>query len=150
MSGISLHRRQVLAGLAATPLLPGLPGPAAAAAEGALAAALRDLGIAPETLRWGDGIALTAPLIAEDGAAVPVTVRLNDGPVRVVHLLAPANRRVLVASVTPGEAAGRLEFGLRIRLAKTQGVTVVAERADGRVVGAIAEVQVTVGGGCKT
>ena len=132
------------------PFLPGLPGLATAAVEGPLAAALRDLGIAPETVRWGEGIALTAPQIAEDGAAVPVTVRLDGGATRVIHLLAPANRRVLAASVTPGETAGRLEFGLRIRLAKTQGVTVVAERADGRVVGAVAEVQVTAGGGCKT
>jgi len=146
VSGPSLPRRTVLAGLAATPFLPG----PAVAVEGPLAAALRDLGIAAEAVRWGEGITLTAPLIAEDGAAVPVAIRLGAAAVRVVHLLAPANRRVLVASITPGEAAGRFEFGLRIRLAKTQGVTAVAEQADGRVVGAVAEVQVTVGGGCKT
>lgn len=150
MSGAVLPRRAVLAGLALAPVLPAVPG-SAVAAEDPLAAALRDLGIAPESVRWGDGIVLEAPLIAEDGSAVPVTVRIGAGqPVRVIHLFAPANRRALVASFTPGEAAGRTEAGLRIRLARTQTVSAVARRADGTVVGATAEIQVTAGGGCRT
>ena len=146
MSGPALPRRAVLAGLA---LAAVGPGAAPAAVGDALAAALRELGIAPEDVRWGEGLVLEAPLIAEDGSAVPVRL-LAGNPARIIHLFAPANRRALVASFTPGEAAGRLETGLRIRLARSQTVCAVARRADGSVIGATAEIQVTAGGGCRT
>lgn len=144
-------RRTVLAGLA---LASVRAAPAAAAppvlAE-TLSTAVRDLGLDPESVRWGDGVALTAPLIAEDGAAVPVTVRVAGGAaVEAVHLFAPANRRAHVASFTPGDAAGRIEVSLRIRLARSQTVSVLVRRADGSVAGAAAEIAVTAGGGCRT
>jgi len=150
-----IPRRAVLAGIAAAALVPARPDIAAATpgVNGPLAAALRALGIAPEAVRWGEGFTLTAPAIAEDGMAVPVTLRLAEAPaapVQAIHLFAPANRRALVASFTPGEAAGRTETSLRIRLAKTQTVAAVARRADGSVTGASAEIQVTAGGGCRT
>lgn len=151
MNRIRPSRRVVLAGLALTPVR-AAPAAAAAPVLGeALTTAIRHLGIAPERVRWGEGVALTAPLIAEDGAAVPVTVRVTDGAaVEVVHLFAPANRRAHIASFKPGDAAGRIEVGLRIRLAGSQTVSVLARRADGTVAGAAAEIAVTVGGGCRT
>jgi sulfur-oxidizing protein SoxY len=149
MSASVVPRRAVLAGLTLGVIRPD--NSAAAVAGDPLEAALRAVGIAPDSVRWGDGIALTAPLIAEDGAAVPVLIRLAaGGTAQIIHLFAPANRRALVASLSPGEAAGRVEAGLRIRLARSQTVSAVARRADGTVVGARAEIQVTAGGGCRT
>lgn len=153
MTGAFPCRRSVLAGLALTPALPGLAA-ADRVVEAPLAAALRDLGIAPHAIRWGDGVALIAPALVDDGSATPVTVRVTEAgsanPVRAVHLFAPANRRVLVSSFVPGEDPGRLEVTLRIRLAKSQAVTVAVQYADGRAVAAATDIQVTAGGGCRT
>lgn len=146
-----LGRRIFLAG-AAIALLP-LP-PARAAADPAVGRALSALGLDPAGVRWGGGIALTAPLIADDGAVVPVQARV-DSPmsaadrVSALHLFAPANPKAHVATAAFGPAAGRAELSLRIRLAKSQVVAAVARHADGRLVGALAEVRVTAGG-CRT
>ncbi len=142
-------RRSFLLGLMLAPILPELA--AAATVDGPLVMALNELGIAPQTIRWDDGITLIAPVTAEDAGAVPVTVQVTDAAaVQTIHLLAPDNRRALIASMTPGVAAGRVAVTLRIRLAKTQRVTVVARRTDGLVIGAASEIQVTAGGGCRT
>jgi len=157
MSGDAINlpptRRQVIGGLVLVPLLPSLAA-AAVPSDGPLVAAWRELGIAPEAIRWTQELSVNAPAIADDGAAVPVTVRLA-APANtqgwVLHLFAPANRKALIASLTPGEAVGgRIEATLRIRLAKTQSVTVLAQQAGGPVLGAAAEVQVTASGGCRT
>jgi sulfur-oxidizing protein SoxY len=90
------------------------------------------------------GIFITAPEIAENGNAVPVTV---DAP--------GATEIVLVATdnPTPGigrfrfmEAAGSSMVATRIRLGGTQDIVAVARFPDGRLTKAQVEVKVTIGG----
>jgi|AGTN01.2.fsa_nt_gi hypothetical protein len=145
-----LSRRHAVAGLALVPLLPRAAAAAAAAVNPLLAESLEKLGVKSGALDWNGPIRLSAPLIADDGSAVPVTASVESGQaVRQIHLFAPANRRALVASVTPLGQAARAEFQIRIRLAKSQSVIAVARLEDGRAIAAAAEVRVTAGGGCK-
>lgn len=147
-----LRRRDVIGGLAAVPLLCTLaPKPAAAAVSPALADALKQLGIDPVAILWDRSITLTAPAIAEDGAAVPIGVAVERStPVRQIHVFAPANRLALVASLSPLSPEAVPDFQLRIRLGQSQTIVAVARLSDGRVVAAAAEVHVTAGGGCRT
>lgn len=139
-----VSRRHFLLGLSVA-LVP-LP---ARAADPALTQAIRALGIDPGAVRWGTGISLTAPLIADDGSVVPVQARADGDNVATLHLIAPGNPKGHVASARFGPAAGRAELGLRIRLAKSQTIAAIARHIDGRLVGALAEVRVTAGG-CRT
>lgn len=125
------------------------PLPSLAAEEPALAQAIRSIGLDPGVVRWGAGIVLSAPLIADDGSVVPIQARAESDTVSALHLFTPANPRGHVASAMFGPAAGRAELGLRIRLAKSQTIAAIARHTDGRLVGALAEVRVTAGG-CRT
>lgn len=146
-AGAPVGRRSVLVGLTLLPLV----GQAAAAVEGPLAEALRGAGIAPDAVVWSPLVTLTAPAIADDGAAVPVTVGLGeDGQIVRLSLFAPANRRQLLTTIEPLSDLVRPIWRLRVRLSKSQTIAAVAQLRDGRVVGALAEVRVTVGGGCRT
>lgn len=142
-----IGRRSVLLGLSVASVL---PSQAWAAIDPALAEALKSASLVPDTVQWSSGVTMTAPAIADDAAAVPVSVRLETAmEVRAVYLFAPGNRRALVASLIPVSDQVSQDWTLRIRLAKTQSVAVVARLADGRLLGARSEVKVTVGGGCK-
>ena len=95
-------------------------------------------------------VKLTAPEIAENGNAVPVTIAVEGeisekSYVKAMHLVAEGNPNPLVASfmLSPGSGA---EVQTRIRLAKTQYLTAIAEMSDGTVWTARREVKVTIGG----
>ncbi|WP_170834601.1 thiosulfate oxidation carrier protein SoxY [Magnetospirillum fulvum] len=144
----AVGRRSVLVGLTLFPLAAKA---AAVAVDGPLAEALRGAGIVPEAVVWSPLVTLTAPAIADDGAAVPVTVGLGaESEVTRLHLFAPANRRQVLTSVEPLSDLVRPVWRLRVRLSKSQTIAAVAQLRDGRVVGAMAEVRVTVGGGCRS
>ncbi|MEO0036463.1 MAG: Sulfur oxidation protein SoxY, partial [Pseudomonadota bacterium] len=117
----------------------------------ALPEALRDLGLAAERVAWSSDLVLAAPGLAEDGAAVPVSLLLPEGarPVEI-HLFAPGNRKAWLASFTPSSELVRPEWRLRIRVGRSQTLAAVARLADGRLIGATAEVQLTAGGGCRS
>jgi len=145
---LTIGRRDLVVGLA---LLPLAAHAAAAAVDTPLAEALRGVGIKPDSIVWSPLVALTAPAIADDGSSVPVTVKVGDGGgVTVLHLFASANRRQLLASLSPVSDLARADWRIRIRLSKSQTVAAIAQMADGRVVGAMSEVSVTVGGGCRS
>ena len=99
-------------------------------------------------------IKIDAPEIAENGNAVPVTVTI-DSPmspsdhVRAVHIIADRNPQPGVASFMLGPDNGKAEVQLRMRMAESQNVIVVAELSDGSAWTATREVKVTVGG-CST
>jgi len=150
MSRARLERRTLLLGLVAGPLL-ARPVRAAPPIVPALADALREVGLAAGGVVWSPEITLTAPETADDGAAVPVTVRLAEGGrPTVVHVFAPGNRKVWLASFTPLSDLVRSEWRLRIRVGKSQTLAAVAKLEDGRTIGATAEVKVTAGGGCRS
>jgi sulfur-oxidizing protein SoxY len=99
-------------------------------------------------------IKIDAPEIAENGNAVPITVTV-DSPmspsdhVRAIHIIADRNPQPGVASFMLGPDNGKAEVQLRMRMAESQTVIVVAELSDGSAWTATREVKVTVGG-CST
>lgn len=152
MSAGLLRRRTLLLGLAGLPVLANtIAATAAPSVSPPLAEALTAVGIMPGQILWSSPLALIAPENAEDSAAVPVSVRLTDGSrPEGVHLFAPGNRKVWLASFSPHSPLIRPEWRLRIRVGKSQTLVAVARLSDGRVLGATAEIQVTAGGGCRS
>ncbi len=98
-----------------------------------------------------DGLKFTTPAIAENGNTVPVSVEVEGDfsaarYVKTIHLFAEGNPAPEVISFEFTPASGRARVATRIRLAKTQAVVAIAEWSDGRVMQAINEVKVTIGG----
>ncbi|WP_244636070.1 thiosulfate oxidation carrier protein SoxY [Chthonobacter albigriseus] len=94
------------------------------------------------------GISLTIPPVAESGYTVPVRVLAleSDTVIRQMRVFAPANPLVRVATFELGPMAQPLDLAFRIRLARSQTVTVLARTQDGRVLRADAPVDVVTGG----
>ncbi len=95
-------------------------------------------------------VKLVAPEIAENGNAVPVTISVEGeisekSYVKAIHLFAEENPIPHTASFTLSPASGS-EVQTRIRLAKTQHLTAIAEMSDGSLWSARREVKVTIGG----
>ncbi len=96
-------------------------------------------------------VTLTAPDIADNGNAVPLTVSVaspmtDADHVTAIHVVADGNPNPGVISVRLGPHNGRAEVSLRIRLASTEKVIAVAEMKDGSLWTASRDVAVTVGG----
>ena len=164
MQGRRIPRRQMLRSMAGLGVLAAghARGPAAARAQAQGTGSLASLG--PEepvdaTLKrlFGgralkDGAAqikLELPLIAENGAVVPVTVEVTPpaaAPVKAIYVISDKNRRPLNAKFTfsPGPAAPII--GTNLRLGESTDVRAIAELSDGTLLQAKREVKVTVGG----
>ena len=101
-----------------------------------------------------DGAALITidmPLIAEDGAAVPIAVEVKspmtpESYVKAIYILAEKNPRPLNVKMSLTPAAGQAFVATNLRLADSGPVRVVAEMSDGTVLMAAREVRVTVAG----
>jgi len=123
--------------------------PAGAATEGELDAAIREQ-VGDARIEDG-GITLRAPVVAENGGQVPVTV-LVDSPqtaaqhVSAIHLFATRNPTPGIASFRLTPLLARAEVQTRIRLSEEQRVIALAQMSDGSVRRAVAEVRVTMGG----
>lgn len=96
-------------------------------------------------------IVLEVPQIAENGASVPFTVKVESPMtekdyVKEIHVAAEANPLPGVVTYRFTPASGRAEAQARMRLAKTQKITAVAVMSDGTVYRTQQEVKVTVGG----
>jgi sulfur-oxidizing protein SoxY len=96
-------------------------------------------------------VKIDMPQIAENGAAVPVTVSVESpmtstNYVKAVHIVAEANPDPGVASFHFTPMSGKAEVSTRMRLARTQQIVAVAEMSDGSVHSARTEVKVTIGG----
>lgn len=109
-----------------------LPLPARAAAEPALAAAARETGVDLAQVEWSGGITLVAGVA---GAGPFVTVRARpDAPDQIRRLLLLAGAQA---------AEGARDVLLSLRVPRAQIVAAIAEGADGRLTGALAEIRVT-------
>ena len=123
--------------------------PAGAATEGELDAAIREQ-VGAARIEDG-GITLRAPVVAENGGQVPVTV-LVDSPqtaaqhVSAIHIFATRNPTPGVASFRLTPLLARAEVQTRIRLSEEQRIIALAQMSDGSVRRAVAEVRVTMGG----
>ena len=92
----------------------------------------------------GEGkIKLKAPDIAENGAVIPVTISTKLKS-KTVAIFQDANPESTIAVFTVPEN-GIIDYSVRIKMAKTGTVTVVAN-VDGKLVSASKLVKVTIGG----
>jgi sulfur-oxidizing protein SoxY len=96
-------------------------------------------------------IKLDLPLIAENGAVVPITVNVESpmtpaNHVKHIYVIADKNRIPFITRVTLAPEAGRAFVGANIRLGETGDVRAIAEQSDGALLMVKREVKVTVGG----
>ena len=96
-------------------------------------------------------IKLDLPLIAENGAVVPVTVEVQapmtaQSYVKAVYIISDKNRRPLNAKFNLTPAMGQAYVGTNMRLGESTDVRAIAEMNDGSLLQAKREVKVTVGG----
>ena len=96
-------------------------------------------------------IKIELPLIAENGAVVPVSVEVSapmtpQSYVKSIYIISDKNRRPLNVkfNLTPG--MGQAFVGTNLRLNETGDVRAIAELSDGTLLMAKREVKVTVGG----
>src|SRR2546428_13398585 len=103
-------------------------------------------------LKDGGGIVkLALPLIAENGAVVPVSVDVTSpmtpaNYVKTIYVVADKNRIPVVFRTTLGPEAGQAAIGATIRLGETGDVRAIVEQSDGTLLAVKREVKVTVGG----
>lgn len=88
-------------------------------------------------------ITINAPIQAENGAVVPITVSTSLPNVEAITILVIGNVSPLVASVNLSGAQGY--FSARMKMGKTSDVKVVVKSA-GKLYTASQQVKVTVGG----
>ncbi len=164
IGGSDITRRAVLRllgllGLSALPA-PGLVGPRRAWAQGNLAnlgpeesvdATIKRL-FAGRPIKDGSSvIKLDLPLIAENGAVVPISVEVSgpmtpQGYVKSIYIISDKNRRPLNVKFNLSPSMGQAFVGTNLRLGETTDVRAVAEMSDGTLLMAKREVKVTVGG----
>jgi sulfur-oxidizing protein SoxY len=96
-------------------------------------------------------IKLEIPLIAENGAVVPVTVEVSSpmtptNYVKHIYVVADKNRIPVVTRMALAPEAGQAFLGANIRLGETGDVRAIVEQSDGTLLQVKREVKVTVGG----
>ena len=152
-------RRAVVGGLSAVGVVAaagvlGKPLPAEAQALGmqeSVEAAMKRV-FGGRAIKDGSGlIKLDIPLIAENGAVVPVSVEVaspmtSTNYVKHVYVVADKNRIPIVTRVAFTPQAGQAYMGANIRLGETGDVRAIAEQSDGSLLQTKREVKVTVGG----
>ena len=96
-------------------------------------------------------IKLDVPLIAENGAVVPVAVEVTapmtpQSYVKHIYVVADRNRIPIVTRVALTPESGQAYMGANIRLGETGDVRAIVEQNDGTLLQVKREVKVTVGG----
>jgi sulfur-oxidizing protein SoxY len=152
-----MTRRSALAALgAAAALALATGGPRAAEAQTfgqqeSVQDALKRL-FGGRSIKDGSGLVkLEIPLIAENGAVVPVTVEVNSpmtpaNHVKHIYIVADRNRIPVVTRAVLSPGAGEAFMGANIRLGETGDVRAIVEQSDGTLLQVKREVKVTVGG----
>ena len=136
------------AGLALTPR--GAAAQALGQNESVEAALKRVFG--GKAMKDGSGvIKLDLPLIAENGAVVPVSVEVNapmtsQSYVKHIYVVADKNRIPIVTRAVLTPDSGQAYMGANIRLGETGDVRAIVEQSDGTLLQVKREVKVTVGG----
>jgi sulfur-oxidizing protein SoxY len=99
----------------------------------------------------GSAIKLDLPLIAENGAMVPVSVEVAapqtaQSHVKAIYIISDKNRRPLNAKFSLTPAVGQAYIATNLRLGESTDVRAVVEMSDGTLLAAARAVKVTVGG----
>lgn len=94
---------------------------------------------------------LDIPLIAENGALVPITVEVQSPMtptqfVKHIYIISDKNRRPMNARFSLTPEMGVAVIGTTLRLGGTTDVRAIAEMSDGTLLIAKREVKVTIGG----
>jgi sulfur-oxidizing protein SoxY len=94
---------------------------------------------------------LDIPLIAENGALVPITVEVQSPMiptnfVKHIYIISDKNRRPMNARFSLTPEMGVAIIGTTLRLGGTTDVRAIAEMSDGTLLIAKREVKVTIGG----
>jgi sulfur-oxidizing protein SoxY len=103
-------------------------------------------------LKDGSGLVkLDIPLIAENGAVVPVSVEVTSpmtpsDHVKHIYIIADKNRIPIVSRVTLTPGAGQAYVAENIRLGETGDVRAIVEQSDGTLLQVKRAVRVTVSG----
>jgi sulfur-oxidizing protein SoxY len=159
----SITRRAVLraAGTLAASGLAGLmPATRAAVAQGNLASLTPEESVDATLKRLFGGrpikdgssvITMDLPLIAENGALVPLTVEIASpqtpqSHVKAIYVISDKNRRPLNAKFTLTPASGQAFVGTNLRLGESTDVRAIAEMSDGTLLAAKRQVKVAIGG----
>jgi sulfur-oxidizing protein SoxY len=148
-----LNRRELLthsakvAGLLATA---GLLPQAAQAAYNPQAFEVKSLAELMKVLGGGTpteskDVTITAPDIAENGAVVPVTVATTLPGAKRLLVLVEKNPSVMSAMFDVSDAVDA-NFATRVKMGQSSNVYAVAMMGDGKVLFAVKEVKVTLGG----
>jgi sulfur-oxidizing protein SoxY len=164
-AGWDLTRRSVLralgwVGASGSGWLSAFGGPRGAAAQGNLAnlgpeesvdATMKRLFAGRAVKDAGSAIKLDLPLIAENGAVVPVAVEVAapqsaQSYVKTIYIISDKNRRPLNAKFNLTPAVGQAYVATNLRLGESTDVRAVVEMNDGTLLAARREVKVTVGG----
>jgi sulfur-oxidizing protein SoxY len=145
-----------LAGL----LAPALAAPRPVAAQGNLANLLPEEPVeatikrlfAGRPLKDGSSaIKLELPIIAENGAVVPVSVEVASpmtpqNYVKTIYIISDKNRRPMNARFNLTAAMGQAFVAANLRLGESTDVRAIAELSDGTLLQAKRDVKVTIGG----
>jgi sulfur-oxidizing protein SoxY len=96
-------------------------------------------------------IKLRVPLIAENGAVVPVKVVVESpmnekSHVKSIHILNTENSNARCADMMLTSKNAEAKLSLRIKLAKSQDVVAIVGLSDGSFIKATKSVKVTIGG----
>ncbi len=92
-----------------------------------------------------DKIRLKLPKVAENGAIVPLTIRSQLSNIKTISVLVEKNPVPLSAQFHLSPLADP-ELSLRLKMAESCAVVVIAEDSDGQLLRAKKAVKVTVGG----
>ena len=156
-----ITRRRVLGtlgvlGAAAAMGVPALPRPAVAqqpefGGQEAVGDALKRLFGTRPIKDGGALVKLDIPLIAENGAVVPITVDVTSpmtpaNYVKHVYVVADKNRIPIITRVSLAPESGQASVSTSVRLGETGDVRAIVEQSDGTLVQVKREVKVTVGG----
>lgn len=150
---MTMDRRVFLNGTAAAVALMVVPIPFANAASTADIDAAIDEILDGRSAEDGE-IELDVPRVAENGAQVPLTIRLespmtDEDHVTAIHILATRNPAPGIGHFYLSPRVARAEVFTRIRIAEDQEILIFAEHSDGRVIRAAAQIAVSIGG-CAT
>lgn len=96
-------------------------------------------------------VKLEVPLIAENGALVPITVEAAspmtaENHVRHIYIVADKNRTPIIARATLSPASGQALVSASVRLGESGDVRAIVEQSDGTLLQVTREVKVTIGG----
>nr|CRH05354.1 Putative thiosulfate-binding protein SoxY [Candidatus Magnetococcus massalia] len=139
-------------GVAAAALVSGslVPSAAKAGGHGATMKSIKEH-LGGDKYEESGAVKIDAPIIAENGAVVPIKVTV-DHPMEAgnyiekIAVFVDKNPTPFAGSYTMSPANGKAYVSARLKIGKTSKVRAVAKTNTGKLIGTAKEVKVTIGG----